>query len=382
MNVLQVIPELDAGGAERTTVDIAAAVAAAGGRAFVASRGGRLEEELHGVGGALVRLPLHAKNPLTILANAKKLAALIEAEGIDIVHARSRAPAWSALRAARKTGRAFVTTYHGTYNAKSDLKRWYNSVMARGDVVIANSQFIADRIRVEHADLAPSVVVIPRGLDVDALTPAAVGADRVAALRAAWGLDGDARPIILMPGRLTRWKGQAVMIEAFAYLANSDAVLVMPGDEQGRSAYRDDLEGLIAAAGLGDRARLPGHCADMPAAYALADVVVSASIEPEAFGRVAAEAQAMGRPVIATDHGGARETVQNGVTGRLVPPGDASALADAVAAMFALSAQERAAMGEAGAKRARTLFSVAAMQGATLRVYEGLLRERAESGES
>jgi len=381
MNVLQVIPELDAGGAERTTLDIAAAVAAQGGRALVASRGGRLEDELAALGGELVRLPMQTKNPFTLLANVKKLADLAAANAIDIIHARSRAPAWSALRAARTAGCGFVTTYHGTYNAKSDLKRWYNSVMARGDVVIANSQFIADRIRAEHGDLARSIVVIPRGLDMAKLNEAAVGAERVSALRAAWGVAADeTRPIVVMPGRLTRWKGQLAMIAAFARLASSEgagekpnALLVMPGDDQGRAEYRAELESAITARGLRGGVVLPGHCADMPAAYALADIVVSASIEPEAFGRVAAEGQAMGRPVIATDHGGARETVQNGVTGRLVAPDDADAMAEALRAILEMSTDARAAMGAAGAKRARTLFSVEAMQAATLRVYENVV---------
>jgi len=378
MNVLQVIPELDAGGAERTTLDIAAAVAAQGGRALVASQGGRLEDELAALGGELVRLPVQSKNPITLLANVGKLADIAAVNAIDVIHARSRAPAWSALRAARLAGCAFVTTYHGTYNAKSSLKRWYNSVMARGDVVIANSQFIADRIRAEHGDLARSIVVIPRGLDMTKLSADAVSAERVAALRAAWGVSaGETRPIVVMPGRLTRWKGQLAMVTAFARLAalgGPEALLVMPGDDQGRVDYRAELEAAIAAHGLQGCVLLPGHCADMPTAYALADIVVSASIEPEAFGRVAAEGQAMGRPVIATDHGGSRETVQKGVTGQLVAPDDADAMAEALRAILGMSAEARATMGAAGAERARALFSVEVMQAATLRVYGVLVR--------
>jgi glycosyltransferase involved in cell wall biosynthesis len=376
MKVLQVIPELDAGGAERTTLDIAAALAKRGDRAFVASRGGRLEAELAQLGGELVRLPVQSKNPVTLVANAFALADLVRCEEVDVIHARSRAPAWSALWAARMAGCAFVTTYHGAYKAKSGLKRWYNSGIARGDVVIANSEFTADRIRAEHGAVPKRIVVIPRGLDLAALDPAAVSSERTAMLAAAWGLDR-ARPVVLMPGRLTRWKGQGVMIEAAALLkarGGPQAVFALPGDDQGRTGYRAELEGMIDSHGLRDSVILPGHCSDMPAAYAVADVVVSASTEPEAFGRVAVEGAAMARPVIATDHGGARETIEDGAGGRLVPPGDAGAMAGALAEILAAPAAVRMQMGARAAARARAKFSVEAMQAATLQVYDELVR--------
>ncbi|MGD2133959.1 MAG: glycosyltransferase family 4 protein [Maricaulaceae bacterium] len=378
MIVLQVIPELSAGGAERTTVDVAAALARVGGTALVASQGGRLERELKSVGGELRVLPMSSKNPATMIANAFRLADIARHADVDVIHARSRAPAWSALFAARMADRPFVTTYHGTYNASSALKRFYNSVMARGDVVIANSEFIAERIRSEHGSLAKEIVVIPRGVDTRAFDPAAVSAERVDALRARWGLEGAGR-VVLMPGRLTRWKGQLLMIEAFARLRSlegdsggvaAEAVLVMPGDDQGRAEYRAELEGAIAVLGLGEAVRLPGHAEDMAAAYALADVVVSASIEPEAFGRVAAEAGCMGRPVIATDHGGSRETVLDGEGGRLVAPGDVGAMAAALGEVLAMTPAARIEMGRKAAERARALFSVEALQAATLRVYD------------
>lgn len=380
--VLQVTPELDAGGVERTTVDIAAAIVKRGGRALVASRGGRLEEELADVGGELARMRVDTKNPARILANAAALASLVRRENVDIIHARSRAPAWSALWAARMSGRPFVTTYHGTYNAKSALKRWYNSVMARGDRVIANSGFIRDHIIAEHGLAPEAVTVIARGVDVDALDPKAVAPARVAELRKAWGLSGDeTRPVILLPGRLTRWKGQSVAIEALGRLAReadgrAPGVLVLVGDAQGRIAYVDELNALAAAEGVGDAVLLPGHCTDMPAAYALADVVVSASIEPEAFGRVAVEGQCMGRPVIATDHGGARETVLHGETGYLCRPGDSASLAEAMRSVLAVTPSERLDLGDRAAARARRLFSVQAMQTATLAVYEEVLEGR------
>ena len=325
--LLQVVPRLDAGGVERTTLDIDAAVIAAGGRSLVASAGGRMEEQLK---GELVRLPVDSKNPSVLIANRKRLKALIDREGVSLVHARSRAPAFSALWAARATGVPFVATYAGIYNASSPLKRWYNGVMTRGEAVIANSYFTRDRLLAEHSVDPEKVTVIPRGLDLDGFDPAAVAPTRVAALRQAWGLEGETRPIALLAGRLTRWKGQALAIEALAKL-DRPLVLVLVGDDQGRTGYREELLALAQARGVAEQVRIVGHCDDMPAAYLLADFALAPSLEPEAFGRTALEPQAMGRPVLAADHGGARETVADGETGRLVAPGDVEAWAEALA---------------------------------------------------
>lgn len=374
MILLQVIPELEAGGAERTVLDVVEAVVAAGGSALVASQGGRLEEELAALGGRHVRLPLKSKNPLTIWRNAARLARLIRAEGVQIVHARSRAPAWSAMWAARRTGVAYVTTYHGVYNARSSAKRWYNSVMARGDRVIANSHFTADHVRAEHGVGEDRLRVIPRGVDLDRVSPDAVAPERIAALREAWGLAKTAAPVLLLPARLTRWKGQLVAIEALARLQGDAApILVLAGDDQGRTEYRAELETRAAELGLSDRVRLPGHVADIQAALALADLVLTPSIEPEAFGRTAAEAGAMGKAVIAADHGGAREIIVQGETGWRVAPGDSDALAAAIEAAFRMGPEGRAAIGEAGMTRVRERFSKASLQSATLQVYQELL---------
>lgn len=372
MNVLQVIPELDAGGAERTTLDVAEAVVAAGGRALVVSQGGRLEDELDALGADLVRMPVKSKNPLTILANARRIADLVRTEAIDIVHARSRAPAWSAWLAARRTGAAFVTTYHGTYNARSGPKRWYNSVMARGAVTIANSHFIAEHIAREHPGRAGRVEVIARGVDLDPFDPDRVELARVQAHREAWQIP-DRAPVILLPARLTRWKGQLLAIEAVSRLPARDhaPVLVLAGDAQGREAYVREIE--ETATRFGVAVRLPGHVTDMPGALMAADLVLAPSIEPEAFGRSAAEAQAMGRPVIVADHGGAREVVEDGVTGWRVPPGDAGALAGAIETALSLSPADRAAMAAAARERVRDLFSKRALQEKTLRVYRDVL---------
>ena len=377
--VLQVTPALDAGGVEQTTLDMAQAITAAGGVALVASAGGRLEGELATRGGELIRMPLDRKGPWTLLANAGRLERLIRARGVDIVHARSRAPAWSALLAARRTGAAFVTTYHGVYNARSGLKRGYNRVMARGDVVIANSAFTAEHLLAEHRSVDPSrVVTVPRGVDLARFSPDRKTTERIAAVRRAWGLaTDDTRPLALLAARLTAWKGQRLLIEALGRLrGHSDVVLVLAGDDQGRSGYTDSLRAAAAEAGLAERVRIVGHCADMPAAYLAADFACAPSLDPEAFGRTAVEPQAMGRPVLAADHGAVQETVEDGVTGWRVRPGDADAWAAALARLLDTPAEARAAMGAEGRARVERLYSLDSMTKATLGVYARLLAER------
>ena len=362
--ILQVLPALDAGGVERGTLEIAEAIQAAGWRALVASAGGRLVPALEALGARHITLPLATKSPLGIWRNAAALSRLARDEGVALLHARSRAPAWSAWLAARRTGARLVTTYHGTYGEGFPGKRLYNSVMARGDRVIAISRHIADHIQATHGAASR---VIPRGVDPRVFDPARVAPARIATLRAAWTLPEGA-PIILLPARLTRWKGQAVLIAALAEIPG--AIAVLAGDAQGREAYVQELRALAEARGVTDRLRVPGHVADMPAALLAADVVIHASIEPEAFGRTVIEAQAMGRVIIASDLGGPRETVADGVTGWLTPPGDAAALAARIRTVLAEPPERRAAMGEAAR---RQVPSMEAMQQATLALYRELL---------
>jgi glycosyltransferase involved in cell wall biosynthesis len=375
--VLQIVPSLDAGGAERTTIDIARALNEAGWAALVASEGGRLEPELARAGGRLIRLPAASKNPAVIFANAARLAKLIRRERVGVIHARSRAPAWSALIAARQTGIPFVTTYHGAYEAQNPFKRFYNSVMARGDAVIANSRWTAQHIAGAYGWAKGRIVTIPRGIDLSVFDPAAVAPERVRVLREAWGAGADDR-VILLPGRLTRWKGQHVFIEALAILAREAEIAgvraVIAGDAQGRLDYFAELKAAIARHRLAGTVVLSDHIADMPAAYAASDIVVSASIEPEAFGRIPAEAAAMRRPVIATAHGGALETVIDGRSGLLAEPGSAASLASALSEMLRKSPDERDAMGDAGHAHAAERYSVARMCADTLAVYRKLLR--------
>ena len=369
--VLQVLPALGAGGVERGTLEIADALVRAGFRAFVASAGGPLVARLEGLGARHVTLPLATKSPPGIWRNAAALAALARAEGIAILHARSRAPAWSAWLAARRSGARFVTTYHGTYNEGLPGKRLYNSVMARGERVIAISHFIADHLRARHGTDPARIRVIPRGVDEALFDPARVDAGRIAALRAAWSVPAG-RPVVMLPGRVTRWKGQGVLVEAMARLPG-DALALLVGDAQGRAGFGGELRGRIAALGLAERVRLVGHADDMPAALLLADVVVHASTDAEAFGRTVIEAQAMERCVIASDLGGPRETVEDGVTGWRVPPGDAAALAASIGRVLALPAAERAAMGARARAAVLAGYTTARMQAATLAVYRELL---------
>ncbi|WP_018148317.1 glycosyltransferase family 4 protein [Henriciella marina] len=379
--ILQVIPELSAGGAERTTLEVAEAIIEAGGRAIVASEGGRLVSALEAAGGEHVDLGLSTKNPVAVISNAGKLASLIEDQGIDLVHARSRAPAWSALWAARRTGTAFVTTYHGAYSGRSALKKVYNSVMARGDVVIANSEWTADHVQTVHGVQGARLVTIPRGVDFDVFDAGLVTSERVDAIRQAWQLEAANPTLLLLPGRLTSWKGQLVAINAFSKLDESlraGAILILAGDAQGRDKYREELEKAIAALGLEHAVRIVGHTEDMAAAYAASDIVLAPSIRPEAFGRVAAEASAMGKPVIAADHGGQREIIVDRKTGLRVEPGNPSSLATAIGALLALEAPERQALGEAGRLYVKDRFSKRGLQAATLSVYERVFDAREE----
>ena len=372
LTVLQVLPSLETGGVERGTVEMVQAIVRAGGSALVASAGGRLVASVERAGGTHIMLKLASKNPARIWSNAARLAFLIRAADVDIVHARSRAPAWSAWLACRRTGARFVTTWHGVYKENAPGKRRYNAIMARGERIIAISHFVASRLKARHQVDPARLRIIPRGVDTALFDPAAVSGDRMARLTREWRLP-DGASVIMLPARLTRWKGHTVMLEALARLERRDVCLVMVGAEQSRTRFRRELIARAEALGIDDRLRLVGHCDDMPAALMLADVVANPSIEPEPFGRTVIEAQAMGRPVVVSDAGGTAETVEHGVTGWRVRPSDPVALAAAIDEILRLSPAERAALGARARNSVCTHYTTAAMQQATLEVYRELL---------
>jgi glycosyltransferase involved in cell wall biosynthesis len=382
VTILQVVPRLDTGGSELATIEIAEALTQAGASALVATEGGRMATAVTEAGGEIVALPMASKNPFTILANARRLARLIEERSVDLVHARSRAPAWSALIAARAMGRPFVTTYHGAYGSPGPFKTIYNSVMARGDRVIANSRYTAGLIARRHRLAPERIRVIYRGIDLSKFDPEAIDQTRLARLRASWGAS-ERQPVVLQAARLTGWKGQRLVIEAARQLQSEnrlrDAVFVQAGDAQGREAYRNELEQLIASSGLAGRVKLVGHCDDMPAAFAIAQVAVIASTSAETFGRTSIEAQAMGCPVIVSAVGAAPETIiparpgEQGYTGWVVPCDDPHAIAERVAQVLALSPKERTALGARARSHVAATFTLRHMQRATLSVYDELL---------
>jgi glycosyltransferase involved in cell wall biosynthesis len=383
--ILQVVPRLDTGGTERAAIEISQALTLAGARALVATEGGRMATELAEAGGEMIPAPVASKNPLTILANAFRLSNLIEDRGVDLVHARSRAPAWSAFIAARRTGRPFVTTYHGSYGEPGPLKHVYNSVMGRGDRVIANSGYTACLIASRHRAAEDRIRVIYRGVDEQIFDASAVPREMVAKLREQWGVSPETK-VVLQAARLTRPKGHRQTIEAARLLneegALDDTVIVFVGDAPAKSAYRQELLTLIAHHGLEEKIRLVGHCQDMHAAFLGAHTALVPSLMPETFGRTSIEAQAMGCPVILFDLGALPETIispeqdQSSFTGWLVPPGDIAALASRIKRALNLAPDARAALGARARQHVTAKFSLHQMQRETLAVYDELLGTR------
>lgn len=360
--VLQILPSLEEGGAEKCTLEVAAALRDQQTRALVVSSGGA---KTRSIGTHHIKLPVDTKNPLEIWRNSMRLTGLFEEENVDLVHAHSRAPAWSSRSAARRSDIPFVTTWHGNYNGGSALKRTYNRIMVQGERVIAVSNFVAEQISTLYAFPSSHIRVIYPGVDTKAFDPASVVPQAKATLRASWNIPEDAH-IILLPARLTRLKGHALLIEAMRRLGDKTLVVVFVGSWQSRQNYRRELEALARDQPI----RVVGHVEDMPTAYAVSSVVVSPSRRPESFGMVLAEAGAMGVPTVSNDHGGAREIVLHGDTGWLVQANDADALANGIR-----SALMGAGPCLAAKARAHVLehFSRERMCADTLAVYRELL---------
>lgn len=381
--ILQIVPELGPGGVEQGCIDMAIEIVRARARALVVSHGGSRVPEILRAGAIHIDLPVHSKNPLVMWRNVGRLRALIRKYGVDIVHARSRAPAWSARYACRGTPARFVTTCHAPYNVGGRFKRWYNASIAAGERVIAISHFVGDYLKANYRIDPARIRVIPRGVAIDRFHPSAVNPERLISLARKWRLP-DGASLVIMPARLTRWKGHHILIDAMARIKRPEVFCVLIGSDQGRTEYTASLFDRIKARGLEGHVRIVEHCDDMPAAYMLAAVVVNASIEPEGFGRVPVESQAMGRPTIATDHGGARETVIPGQTGWLVPPGDAPALATAIVQALELDPESRALLATRAMAHVAENFTRSLMAARTLDVYTELLgtRQAAATGKT
>lgn len=383
--ILQIIPMLDAGGAERTTIDIAEGIAQAGARSLVATEGGRLVGELQAKGGLWIPFPAATKNPLAMALNVGRLAQILKAEKVDLVHARSRAPAWVALAACRLTGTGFMTTYHGAYSGLSAPKLLYNSVMARGEVVIANSHFTAERIQAQFRMNPTCLRVIHRGTNFETFSPDRVSPVRIEKIRRGWLVAPEER-VVLLAGRLTPWKGQMVLIRAAQVLRERgyrDLVFILAGDPQGRDGYVREIDQLISENQLGGVVRRVGHVSDMPAALAASALVAVPSTAPEAFGRVAVEAQAMGVPVVVSNLGAVPETVlappqvrPDQRTGWRVAPDNPEELADAIAEAIDLMPSAFQQLADRARTHVMARFSLERMVSETLDCYSALLADR------
>ncbi|MFK7866249.1 MAG: glycosyltransferase family 4 protein [Alphaproteobacteria bacterium] len=382
MRILQILPALNSGGVERGTVDLAQALVKAGHQAFVASNGGRLVHRLDRIGATHYQLALHSKNPFIIALNTYRLKRLIKDEKIDLVHVRSRAPAWSAYYAAKQTNTPLVTTFHGTYNFKNYFKKAYNAVMTKGNRVIAVSNYIKTHILSHYAVDESKITVIARGIDLEQFHQNRVRPDHLQSLAQKWRLPDD-RPIIMLPARITKWKGHLFLMDALEKLAemlrSNDPTLehpfhcVLVGDEQGAQPYVAEITAKIDRLKLQGMVQFVGHTDDIPTSLMLADVVVSTSLDPEAFGRTTVEAQAMGRPVIAPAHGGALEQIEDGVTGWLYRPHDVDGLANALRQAIALRQAGRAKLAFAARRNVEANFSLAQMTSSTIALYEDLI---------
>ena len=376
--IMQVVPELDVGGAEITTVEIARAIRQAGGRALVVSQGGALEQKIIDNGGEVIHLPGASKNPFTVWRHGRLLADLAKAEKVDLIHTRSRAPGWSGLRAGKLANIPFMTTYHSTVHEKPRAKVFYNSVLVRGRVSIANSQYTASQIAKVYPQYRDKIRVVPRGCDVDALARHQFSETDRAAKRQQWGVPLDAF-VILCPARVTPLKGQHVLLNALGQLsAEVQPYLVLVGSAQGRDDYVAELTAQARANGCADRLVFAGLESNMPSAYAAANMAVVPTIRPEPFGRTITEAQAASLPVIASNGGGYRETViaqpaNAGGTGWLAEMGNPDDLAAKLQAALALPPEALFKMGANGRAHVEANYTQAAMCSRTLNVYAELI---------
>jgi glycosyltransferase involved in cell wall biosynthesis len=372
ITILQLIPSLESGGAERSCIDVTAAIVAQGGKALVATSGGRWVNEIIRAGGEVILLPLKKKNPLLLWQNKKQLEKIIIDRKVDLIHARSRAPAWSGYLAAKNTNIPYMTTFHAAYKFSGKLKKKYNSVMAKGLRVIAISKYIAQHI-IDNYNIEPQHIhVIYRGIQTEKFHPDRVHAERMIKLAREWKVPDD-KQLILMPSRLTRIKGHHVLIEAMSKMKYRNFFCVICDASPERDRYQQELLQLIKKYDLEDKVRIVDFCADVPAAILLAQLVVAPSLVPEGFGRIPVESQAMGTPVVASAIGGHKEIVVDGETGFLVPPDDADAMAVAMDRVMMMNEEERKQMAENAMRFVHEHFTKEKMTDQTLNVYYEIL---------
>jgi len=376
LKVLQVIPKLGYGGAETGCYDIAHYLPENNCGSFIITSGGELIKFIDKKKVKLIKLPVHSKNPILILINALLISSIILFYKINIVHARSRGPAWSCLIACKLTGRKFVTTFHGTYNFKSKLKKFYNSVMVRSDLIIAGSNFIFSHINENYSkylSFKKKLLVIFRGINVDYFDPETKLESDEKKLLKVWDINKD-KKIILLPGRLTSWKGQELFIEAINLvnieLGYESFYGIILGSDQGRDLYKKKLTRLSEQYRMNNQVRFIDHCNDMALAYKVSDIVVSASIEPEAFGRVSVEAQSMQKVIIASNIGGSNETVVDGKTGFLFQSGDAQSLSKTILKVLNMNDASLKLIGSEGRKNIIQKFNVEKMCFSTYSEYK------------
>ncbi|MDB4613063.1 glycosyltransferase family 4 protein [Candidatus Pelagibacter sp.] len=379
LKVLQVIPKLGYGGAETGCYDIAHYLPENNCGSYIVTSGGELLKFIDKKKVKIIKLPVHSKNPLIIFINFLALIFIILINNISIVHARSRAPAWSCLIAAKITGRKFVTTFHGTYNFNSKIKKFYNSVMVRSDLIIAGSNFIFSHIKenyTKYLNAKKKLLVIFRGINVDYFDPTTKLDSDEKKLLKKWEIEKD-KKLILLPGRLTGWKGQEVFIEAINLvnieLGYEAFYAVILGSDQGRDLYKKKLIRLTEQYRLINQVKFIDHCKDMALAYKVSDIVVSASIEPEAFGRVAVEAQSMEKPIIASNIGGSKETVIDEKTGFLFESNNAKSLSQKILKILSMDEASLNSIGREGRKNIIQKFNVEKMCFSTYSEYKRIL---------
>ena len=379
LKVLQVIPKLGYGGAETGCFDIAHYLFENNCSSFLITNGGPLTKFINKKKVKYIRLPVNSKNPIIMLLNTILISVIVFFYNIDIIHARSRAPAWSCFLASKITRKKFVTTFHGTYNFKSKIKKFYNSVMLRSDLVIAGSNFIFSHIKEnykEYLNNSKKFLVIFRGINIDYFDASTTFTEDEDKLFKSWNLEVE-KKTILLPGRITEWKGHEMFIEAMnkinIQLGHKSFKAVILGSDQGRDLYKKKLIRLVEQYRMNDQIKFVDHCENMPVAYKISDLIVSTSIEPEAFGRIAVEAQSMEKPIIASNLGGSKETIVNNKTGILFDAGDSDDLSKKIIEFFNFDKSTIEQMGKEGRKNVSAKFNVEKMCFSTYSEYKKLI---------